>query len=80
MKYKNYKEVALKTLHYKKVKSLDRNELSKFFIDLKEKKAPKTYNNILMFLKGFFNYMVELKIITGNPIKKINFSLKNNAK
>ena len=34
--------------------------MNKFFINLKTKKAPKTYNNILMFLKGFFNYLIEI--------------------
>ena len=44
--YKNYKNVALSDLHYKRIKALDRNEMSKFFVELKTKKAPKTYNNI----------------------------------
>ncbi len=69
--YNNYKEVALSSLHFKKLKTLNRNEMSKFLIELKEEKAPKTFNNILMFLKGFFNYMVEIKTISENPIRKI---------
>ncbi len=69
--YNNYKNIALQPLHFKKLKTLNRNEMSKFLITLKEEKAPKTFNNILMFLKGFFNYMVEIKTISENPIKKI---------
>ena len=69
--YKNYNKVTLQDLHFKRIKDLNREEMNKFFVDLRTKKAPKTYNNILMFLKGFFNYLIEIKVLNESPVKKI---------
>lgn len=69
--YNNYKENALKSLMFFKIKNLNKNIMSKILIELKGKYSPKTYNNLLMFLKGFFNYFVDCKIINESPIRKI---------
>ena len=71
--YKNYKDVSLKPLNFYKIKTLakDTNILINFLKDFKESHAPKTYNNTLAFLKGFFDYCIDKKCISENPLKKI---------
>lgn len=69
--YENYINVALKPLYLYKVKDIKRQNIERFIIGLLHKKAPKTINNILTFIKSFFNYMVDLKIISENPAGKI---------
>lgn len=69
--YKNYKENAFKPLMFFRIKNMNKNIMSKFLVELKDKYSPKSYNNLLMFLKGFFNYFIDIKVIAENPIKKI---------
>lgn len=69
--YQNYVDVALKPLYLQRVKDVKRQHIERFVIGLLEKKAPKTINNLLTFLKSFFNYMVDLKYISENPARKI---------
>lgn len=69
--YYNYAEVALKPLYIYKIKDFKRQHGERYIVNLLESYAPKTVNNILTFLKSFFNYMVDIKIITENPVKKI---------
>lgn len=69
--YKNYKKVALEPLYQYKIKSLSRDVMVEFLKKFKENKAPKTYNNILTFLKGFFEFCIEKKYISQSPLKKI---------
>lgn len=69
--YKNYINVALKPLHLKQIKNIKQSTIIDFLRTYKEGKAPKTYNNLLGFLKGFFEYFSENKTIYENPIKKI---------
>lgn len=69
--YQNYKDVPLKPLYFYKVKDITRQHIERYIIGLLQSKAPKTINNILTFLKSFFNYMVDLKYISENPARKI---------
>lgn len=69
--YQNYVDVALKPLYLQRVKDIKRQHLERFIIGLLEKKSPKTINNLLTFIKSFFNYMVDLKYISENPARKI---------
>lgn len=69
--YENYINVALKSLYIYRVKDINRQHIERYIIGLLETKAPKTINNILTFLKSFFNDMVDLKIISENPCRKI---------
>lgn len=69
--YTNYKDVALKPLYLYKVKDIKRQHIERFIIDAMQTKSPKTINNILTFLKSFFNYMQDLKYISENPARKI---------
>lgn len=69
--YQNYKDVPLKPLYFYKVKDVTRQHIERYIIGLLQSKAPKTINNILTFLKSFFNYMVDLKYISENPARKI---------
>ena len=69
--YQNYVDVALKPLYLQRVKDVKRQHIERFVIGLLEKKAPKTINNLLTFIKSFFNYMVDLKYISENPARKI---------
>lgn len=69
--YINYKNVALKPLYIYKVKDIKRQHIEKFIIGLLQVKSAKTINNLLTFMKSFFNYMVDLKIISENPAQKI---------
>lgn len=68
--YNNYKKVSLSPLFLYKIKSLKSEILIDFLKDFKEKHKPKTYNNLLMFLKGFLEFCVDKKYISQNPIKK----------
>lgn len=69
--YKNYIDVSLEPLHFKRIKDTKQNAMIEFLKEYKKNKAPKTYNNLLGFLKGFFEYFVENKTIYENPVKKI---------
>ena len=69
--YKNYQKVALEPLFTSKIKSLNRDKMIEFLKEFKESRAPKTYNNILTFLKGFFENCIEKKYIAQSPLKKI---------
>lgn len=69
--YNNYKKIALKPFWKLKLKNANQMMLSKILTELKKDYAPKSYNNILMFLKGFFNYCVDNKKIAESPLKKI---------
>lgn len=69
--YENYYKIALVPLYRIRIKNLKRRDVEKFIIDLKDKKAPKTINNLLVFIKAFLNYAVENKIIPENPAAKI---------
>lgn len=69
--YQNYKDVTLKPLYFYKVKDVTRQHIERYIIGLLQNKAPKTINNILTFIKSFFNYMVDLKYISENPARKI---------
>jgi len=69
--YQNYIDVALEPLHLKQIKNVKQNVMIEFLKNYKENKAAKTYNNLLGFLKGFFEYFVENKTIAENPVKKI---------
>ncbi len=69
--YRNYTDVALKPLYIYKVKDFKRQHAERYILNLLESYSPKTVNNILTYLKSFFNYLLEIKIISENPIKKI---------
>ena len=69
--YNNYKKNALEPLYMYKIKSLNKDFMIAFLKDFKENHAPKTYNNILTFLKGFFEDCIEKKYIGENPLKKV---------
>ncbi len=69
--YQNYSEVALKPLYPIKIKDFKRQHGERFILQMLETYSPKTVNNVLTFLKSFFNYLVDIKIISENPIKKI---------
>lgn len=69
--YKSYIDVTLVPLYLNKVKEVNRQTLERFIIKLTQTKSPKTINNILTFLKSFFNYMLDLKYISDNPARKI---------
>ena len=69
--YKNYTDVALKPLYIYKIKDFKRQHGERFILNLLETYSPKTVNNILMYLKSFFNYLVDTKVIAENPINKI---------
>lgn len=78
--YENYYKVALIPLYKYKLKNLKRRDVEKFVIELKDKKAAKTVNNLLVFIKAFLNYAVENKAITENPAGKIKqIPLKRDA-
>lgn len=78
--YENYYKVALIPLYKYKLKNLKRRDVEKFVIELKDIKAAKTVNNLLVFIKAFLNYAVENKIITENPAAKIKqIPLKRDA-
>lgn len=69
--YKNYSDVALKPLYLYKVKDFKRQHAERFILQLLEEYSPKTINNIMTFLKSFFNYLADIKIISESPVKKI---------
>ncbi|MCQ2957289.1 MAG: site-specific integrase [Candidatus Gastranaerophilales bacterium] len=69
--YQNYYDVGLKPLYFLRVKTYKKIDLTKFIIQYKENHAPKTTNNLLVFLKGFFNWLIDEKIISESPAKKI---------
>lgn len=69
--YENYYKVAVTGLYRYHIKNFKRRDIEKFIIELKYKKAPKTVNNLLVFIKAFLNYAVENKIISENPAAKI---------
>ncbi len=69
--YMTYYKTALKPLYPLKVKSVTKRNIERFIIAYKEQNVPKTVNNLLVFIKAFFNYQIELKNISENPAKKI---------
>lgn len=69
--YENYYKVALVPLYRHKIKDLKRRDIENYILNLKEEKAAKTVNNILVFIKAFLNYAIENKIIIDNPAAKI---------
>lgn len=69
--YENYASNALTPLYIYKVKDFKRQHGERYIVNLLENYAPKTVNNILTFLKSFLNYMVDIKVIAENPVKKI---------
>ena len=70
--YNNYYCNNLKPIYHLKLKDIKRENIENLILDLKNELAPKTTNNILMFIKGMFNYAVDLNIISENPAKKIH--------
>ena len=69
--YLNYYKNALKPLYGYKIKNIKRRDLEQFILLMKNEKAAKTVNNILVFIKAFLNYAVENKILIENPSKGI---------
>ena len=69
--YKSYLKIALPPLFKYRIKDIKRLNIENFILNLKRKYSIKFLNNILMFIKGMFNYAADLKLITENPAEKI---------
>lgn len=60
-----------------KISSISEEDMTLFFNNLQDKYSTKTYNNMLSYLKTFFNWCEANHLISGNPIvlqkKKIEY-------
>ena len=69
--YWSYYNVNLPPLYHFKIKNIKMTDIERFIISMKVNKSPKTINNILVFIKGMFNYAIKLKLITESPARYI---------
>jgi integrase len=66
--YKSYIKVNINLIKYKKLKDIEKRDISDLILQwVKEGKANKTINNIMAFIGSVFKFGIEYSITSSNP-------------